>query len=257
MQLTESHSPSRKGASRRSPGRTRRLELLGVARAQPDRRMVSHFRTDKGQFTTLRPRISPSLAMPKVVQPLESYRLAQYAVQVPCYVCNEGNTFDAELCRHCFAPMALAHQANAQKVRPQMVAVIGTSGVGKTVYLGMLLDMLSRQPQRMQMLARGAFSITLQQTVMGALGPRRVSGEDSQRAGPLELGALPDSHRRAARAGGTDRARHGRRGHSGRGRASEHLFRAFADFSASAPGRSCWSTPRKWPAAAAIRIILR
>lgn len=107
--------------------------------------------------------------MPKAVQQLESYRLAQYSVQVPCYVCGEGNTFDAELCRHCFAPMALAHQATAQKVQPQMIAIIGTSGVGKTVYLGMLLDILSRQPQRMQVLARGAFSITLQQTVIGAL----------------------------------------------------------------------------------------
>jgi hypothetical protein len=109
------------------------------------------------------------LSMVKVVQPLESYRLAQYAVQVPCYVCGEGNSFDAELCRHCFAPMALAHQAASQKVCPQMVAVIGTSGVGKTVYLGMLLDILSRQGPQMQVLARGAFSITLQQTVMGSL----------------------------------------------------------------------------------------
>jgi len=32
-----------------------------------------------------------------------------------------------------------------------------------------LMDMLSRQPQRMQLLARGAFSITLQQTTLSAL----------------------------------------------------------------------------------------
>ncbi len=101
--------------------------------------------------------------------PLDSYRLAQYAVQVPCYICEGGNTFDAELCRHCFAPMALAHQANSQKVRPQMIAAIGPSGVGKTVYLGMLIDMLSRQVHRMQLLARGAFSITLQQMTTAAL----------------------------------------------------------------------------------------
>src|SRR4051812_31084166 len=94
---------------------------------------------------------------------LDSYRLAQYAVQVPCYICGNGNTFDAELCRHCLAPMALAHQANCQKLRPRMIATIGPSGVGKTVYLGMLIDMLSRQPSGMQLLARGAFSITLQQ----------------------------------------------------------------------------------------------
>jgi hypothetical protein len=100
---------------------------------------------------------------------LDSYRLAQYVVQVPCYICGEGNTFDAELCRHCFAPMALAHQSRSQGIHPQMVATIGSSGVGKTVYLGMLLDMLSRQPERLQALARGAFSITLQQTTIAAM----------------------------------------------------------------------------------------
>ena len=61
---------------------------------------------------------------------LESYRLAQYAVQVPCYICDQGNTFDSELCRHCQAPLALAHQARSQKVKPQMVATIGTTGFG-------------------------------------------------------------------------------------------------------------------------------
>lgn len=100
---------------------------------------------------------------------LESYRLIPYAVQVPCYVCEGGNSYDAELCRHCFAPMALAHQANTQKVQPRMVATIGPAGVGKTVYLGMLIDMLSRQSAGLQLLARGAFSIRLQQSVIGAL----------------------------------------------------------------------------------------
>ncbi len=107
--------------------------------------------------------------MTKAVLPMESYRLAQYAVQVPCYICEQGNTFDAELCRHCQAPLALAHQANSQKIRPQMVATVGSSGVGKTVYLGMLLDMLSRMPEQMQILARGAFSITLQQAAVNSL----------------------------------------------------------------------------------------
>ena len=100
---------------------------------------------------------------------LDSYRLAQYSVQVPCYICEQGNAFDAELCRHCFAPMALAHQANSQKVHPFMLATIGSSGVGKTVYLGMLMDMLSRQPQSLSVLARGAFSVNMQQTTMAAL----------------------------------------------------------------------------------------
>ena len=101
--------------------------------------------------------------------PLDSYRLAQYSVQVPCYICEEGNSFDTELCRHCQAPMALTHQANSQGVSATMIATIGPSGVGKTVYLGMLIDMLSRQCGELSVLARGAFSITLQQTVIASL----------------------------------------------------------------------------------------
>ncbi len=100
---------------------------------------------------------------------LDSYRLAQYAVQVPCYICSGPNTFDAELCRNCSAPMALTYQAETQNVHPRILSCIGASGVGKTVFLGMLMDMLSRQPDDMQLLARGAFSITLQQTTVAAL----------------------------------------------------------------------------------------
>lgn len=101
--------------------------------------------------------------------PLESYRLAQYAAEVPCYICAAGNTGEAELCRQCFAPMALAHQARSEKAQPLLVAALGASGVGKTVYLGVLMDMLSRQPERLHMLARGAFSINLQQATVSAL----------------------------------------------------------------------------------------
>jgi Double-GTPase 2 len=108
----------------------------------------------------------------KTIQPMDSYRLAQYSVPMPCYICGEGNTFDSDRCRHCSAPMALARQAAAQKIQPRMIGVLGAGGAGKTVYLGMLLDMLSRLPERLQVLARGAFSITVQQNVVGALVQR-------------------------------------------------------------------------------------
>ena len=78
------------------------------------------------------------------VLPLDSYRLAQYAIQVPCYICDGPNTMDAEFCRSCHAPMALAHQTAPQKLQPNMLAVLGSAAAGKTVYLGMLTDMLSR-----------------------------------------------------------------------------------------------------------------
>lgn len=104
-----------------------------------------------------------------MIVPLESYRLVEYVVPIPCYICETENGRDSEYCRHCQAPMALAHQANSQELRPRMIAVIGASGVGKTVYLGMLMDMLSRQSSPLQLLARGAFSITLQQTTLASL----------------------------------------------------------------------------------------
>lgn len=103
------------------------------------------------------------------VMEMDSYRLAAYTVSSPCYICGGGNNFDSELCRHCHAPLALAQQAASQKILPQMVAAIGPSGSGKTVYLGMLADMLSRQDESIQLLARGAFSIKLQQSAMAAL----------------------------------------------------------------------------------------
>ena len=103
------------------------------------------------------------------IMPLESSRLTQYVVPIPCYICAADNTYDAECCTRCGAPMALAHQANSQGLRPRVIACLGASGVGKTVYLGMLMDMLSRQPDAVQLLARGAFSINLQQTTVSAL----------------------------------------------------------------------------------------
>ena len=70
--------------------------------------------------------------------PMDSYRLAQYTVGVPCHICDGDNNFDAELCRHCFAPMALAHQSKKQKTPPRLIATLGTAGAGKTVYIGAL-----------------------------------------------------------------------------------------------------------------------
>ena len=68
--------------------------------------------------------------------------------------------------------MVLSHQAQSRQAAPLMIATLGPSGVGKTVYLGMLLDMLSRQPKELQMSARGGFSVTLQQTTLAALARR-------------------------------------------------------------------------------------
>ena len=114
-----------------------------------------------------------------VIQPLDSYRLAEYANGVECYICEGDNTLDAEVCRHCLAPMALSYQARSQDVRPELIAVVGSPGAGKTVYLGMLTDMLSRRHYDLQLLGRGAFSIRLQQNTVSALSKGEFPGRTS------------------------------------------------------------------------------
>ena len=65
--------------------------------------------------------------------------------------------------------MALAHQTRSVKKRPHMIAVLGASGAGKTVYLGLLMDMLTRHVGLLRSTARGPMSISLQQTTTTAL----------------------------------------------------------------------------------------
>ena len=118
------------------------------------------------------------------VLPMQSYQLAAYAMPLRCFICEADNVFDAEFCTYCSAPMSLARQAKSQKAPPQMIAVLGASGVGKTVYLGTLMDMLSREDQPTHLLSRGAFSITLQQITVAALSrcefPDKTANEPEQ-----------------------------------------------------------------------------
>ena len=65
--------------------------------------------------------------------------------------------------------MALAHQAESVRHAPRIIAVLGPAGVGKTVYLGMLMDILTRQVGLPHTTARGPLSISLQQTTATAL----------------------------------------------------------------------------------------
>jgi hypothetical protein len=101
--------------------------------------------------------------------PLETYLLAQQAAPIACLVCDHENCCSAARCRNCSAPMSLAHQSQSLKKRPHMIAVIGASGAGKTVFLGLLMDMLTRHVSLLRSTARGPMSISLQQTTTTAL----------------------------------------------------------------------------------------
>src|SRR5262249_32182008 len=82
-----------------------------------------------------------------------------------------------EVCGYCQAPMALSRQAGASKTAPRVIVALGPSGVGKTVYLGMLLDILSRRSDSIQTSARGGFSLALQQHTVSALARRELPAQ--------------------------------------------------------------------------------
>ncbi len=90
-----------------------------------------------------------------------------------CLICKTENPEEAVLCSNCAAPMALTYEAVTQERKPSMITVIGDSNVGKTVYLGYLLDMLSRRAGEYESVPKGPFSINLQQTVMSHIASRR------------------------------------------------------------------------------------
>jgi len=110
----------------------------------------------------------------KGILQMDSYKWANdYDLAHPCFICGGGNPENAELCNQCAAPMVLTHQALKQKTPTRMIAAIGSAGAGKTVYLGVLTDMLSRENGRLEMVARGAFSIAMQEHTMEALSSCR------------------------------------------------------------------------------------
>jgi Double-GTPase 2 len=101
--------------------------------------------------------------------PLETYLLAEHAAPIACLVCDHENCVSAARCRNCSAPMSLAHNTLSSKRQPQLIAVIGASGAGKTTYLGLLMDMLTRHVGLLRSTARGPMSISLQQATTTAL----------------------------------------------------------------------------------------
>ena len=95
------------------------------------------------------------------------------ANRIPCLICETHNQPDAVVCSTCYAPMTLIHEAVAQERDPCIVTVIGDSNVGKTVYLGVLLDMLSKRAEDFDAVPKGAYSVNLQHTVISYLGTRQ------------------------------------------------------------------------------------
>jgi len=101
---------------------------------------------------------------------------------LPCLICESKNPSEAVVCSECCAPMALIHDALSQDRDPCIVTVIGESNVGKTVYLGMLLDMLSKRADDFEAIPKGAYSVNLQHTVVSYLSARQFPPKTAMEA---------------------------------------------------------------------------
>lgn len=101
--------------------------------------------------------------------PLESYLLAQRSAPIDCLICGFENSSATERCCRCAAPMAISRSAAQSKKQPQILAVVGAPGAGKTVYLGMMMDMLVRRVGGIRATVCGPYSIGLQQATTTAL----------------------------------------------------------------------------------------
>lgn len=101
---------------------------------------------------------------------------------IPCLICEAQNQMEAIICGNCCAPMALIQDAVAQKRDPCIVTVVGDSNAGKTVYLGFLLDMLSKRAHGFNAIPKGAFSVDLQHTVITHLAARQFPPKTAMEA---------------------------------------------------------------------------
>ena len=90
----------------------------------------------------------------------------------PCPLC-ASPTYDGSACSTCYLPSKVIESIRSRPDSPRFLGVLGTSGVGKTVYLGMLLDLLARGACGMHGLAQGPFTLNLHRKLILALERQR------------------------------------------------------------------------------------
>jgi hypothetical protein len=103
---------------------------------------------------------------------LYSNEYNQLAGYVPCPLCGD-ETFEGQACNACFLPVKVIESIRARAQPPRFIGVLGPSGVGKTVFLGMLMDMLARGIGGLRGLAQSPFTLTLHRNVILALERQR------------------------------------------------------------------------------------
>jgi hypothetical protein len=89
-----------------------------------------------------------------------------------CPLCG-AHTYEGEPCGSCYVPFRVIESIRSRPYPPKFVGVLGSTGVGKTVYLGMLLDLLARGVGGLQGMSRSPYSLTLHRNLVLALERQR------------------------------------------------------------------------------------
>ena len=106
-------------------------------------------------------------------QLIQSTRFLDSTGRVTCVCCTQESFNNTGYCSHCRAPLDLSRTSAKRGTPVNFVSVLGASGAGKTVYIGMLLDVLSKGIRGIQGLPNNSFSVSIQQHTIGALESRR------------------------------------------------------------------------------------
>lgn len=93
-------------------------------------------------------------------------------IDVYCACCERPLAESDEYCPECETPATISHTVAERQRDQNFVSVLGASNAGKTVYSGLLIDILSKGCKEFRGLANSAFSIDLQEQVVGALERR-------------------------------------------------------------------------------------
>jgi hypothetical protein len=89
-----------------------------------------------------------------------------------CICCQSQFVRNEDYCHKCQTPVSLSQSVVAQGGGHTFISVLGASNAGKTVYLGLLLDILSKGPEDFRGAAASSFSVDLQDYVVNELEKR-------------------------------------------------------------------------------------
>jgi hypothetical protein len=98
---------------------------------------------------------------------------------IRCATCDLEAAPRGSFCGRCLTPYELSQSIKDRCAPAHYISVLGASNAGKTVYLGMLMDMLSKGLRDLRGVPNGAFAVTVQQQTMTALEQRRFPEKTS------------------------------------------------------------------------------